>query len=146
MEWCEGHSRLALRLLAPCTQLLGGGWRQAGLLAAAGRYALQHHRERLAEDHANAQALADGLVELGFDVEEPETNMVWCAPPAGVDVGQITAALQQEGILVGGAYDGPSGRQPWGDAKKAMRFVTHMQTPRPAIMKLLSGFKRLLVR
>ena len=54
-------------------KLLGGGWRQAGLLAAAGRHALQHHCARLAEDHANAAALADGLIDLGFEVQTPET-------------------------------------------------------------------------
>ena len=128
-------------------KMLGGGWRQAGLLAAAGRYALQHHRERLAEDHANAQALASGLSELGFDVQPPETNMVWCAPPAGVNTSELAKALAAEdGTLIGGAYGGPAGRQPWGDAKKAMRFVTHLQTPRPAVTKLLKGLARLLRR
>jgi threonine aldolase len=56
---------------------LGGGMRQAGILAAAGLYALEHHVERLAEDHANARHLADGLERLGFRVDPaPETNMV----------------------------------------------------------------------
>jgi threonine aldolase len=51
--------------------------RQAGILAAAGLYALEHHVERLAEDHANARHLADGLERLGFRVDPaPETNMV----------------------------------------------------------------------
>lgn len=56
---------------------MGGGMRQIGMLAAAGLYALEHHVERLAEDHANAARLAAGLRELGFVVEpEPQTNMV----------------------------------------------------------------------
>ncbi len=56
---------------------LGGGMRQVGVLAAAGLYALEHNRDRLAEDHANARRLATGLEELGFPVERPpETNMV----------------------------------------------------------------------
>jgi threonine aldolase len=56
---------------------LGGGMRQAGLLAAAGLHALEHHVERLAQDHANARRLAAGLAELGFEVSPPpETNMV----------------------------------------------------------------------
>jgi len=58
-------------------KMLGGGMRQAGILAAAGLYALEHHVERLAEDHANARHLAAGLVELGLSVApQPETNMV----------------------------------------------------------------------
>ena len=56
---------------------LGGGMRQAGILAAAGLHALEHHRERLREDHANARRLAAGLGELGYVVDPPpETNIV----------------------------------------------------------------------
>jgi threonine aldolase len=56
---------------------LGGGMRQAGILAAAGLYALEHHVERLARDHAHARRLAGGLEALGFRVgPPPETNMV----------------------------------------------------------------------
>lgn len=56
---------------------MGGGMRQIGMLAAAGLYALEHHVERLAEDHANAARLAEGLRAQGFVVEpEPQTNMV----------------------------------------------------------------------
>ena len=55
----------------------GGGMRQAGILAAAGLFALEQHRERLVEDHANARRLAEGLAQLGFRVDPaPETNMV----------------------------------------------------------------------
>src|SRR5262249_15134633 len=58
-------------------KLLGGGMRQAGILAAAGLYALDHHIERLAVDHANAVRLAAGLASLGIAVRPaPETNMV----------------------------------------------------------------------
>ncbi len=56
---------------------LGGGMRQAGIVAAAGLYALEHHVERLAEDHTNAQKLAVGLEKLGLNVNPfPETNIV----------------------------------------------------------------------
>ena len=58
-------------------KMLGGGMRQAGFLAAAGSHALAHHVERLAEDHANAARLAEGLASLGFEIVlEPETNLV----------------------------------------------------------------------
>jgi len=56
---------------------MGGGMRQAGIIAAAGLYALEHHVERLADDHSNAQQLATGLQDLGFKVDAfPETNIV----------------------------------------------------------------------
>jgi threonine aldolase len=55
---------------------LGGGWRQAGLLAAAGIYALDHHIARLAEDHANARLLATALQGAGLAARTPETNIV----------------------------------------------------------------------
>ena len=59
-------------------KLLGGGMRQIGMLAAAGLYALEHHVERLAEDHANAARLAEGLAARGFGIAgRPETNMVY---------------------------------------------------------------------
>jgi threonine aldolase len=58
-------------------KMLGGGMRQAGILAAAGLYALEHNVARLADDHANARRLAAGLQNLGLAVEPaPETNIV----------------------------------------------------------------------
>jgi threonine aldolase len=62
--------------------MLGGSWRQAGLLAAAALYAVEHHVERLAEDHANARKLADGLSRMGLSIlNRVETNMVYFALP-----------------------------------------------------------------
>lgn len=61
-------------------KMLGGGMRQAGVLAAAGLYALDHHIERLAEDHARARRLAQGVADVGgvtLDTTEPPTNMVY---------------------------------------------------------------------
>ena len=55
----------------------GGAMRQAGIAAAGCLHALDHHVERLADDHANAARLAEGLAALGLDAEEVETNMVW---------------------------------------------------------------------
>lgn len=58
-------------------KMFGGGMRQAGILAAAGIYALEHHVDRLTEDHGNARRLAAGLEKLGLQVDPtPETNMV----------------------------------------------------------------------
>jgi threonine aldolase len=66
-----------IRRVHRARKMLGGGMRQAGILAAAGLYALEHHIDRLAEDHANARRLAAGLEKLGLPVAAPpETNMV----------------------------------------------------------------------
>jgi threonine aldolase len=66
-----------IRRVHRARKLFGGGMRQAGILAAAGLHALEHHVARLADDHANAQRLAEGLAGLGFRVDPaPETNMV----------------------------------------------------------------------
>ena len=71
--------------------------------------------------------------------------MVWCAPPAGVDFERAAQRLRdEEGILVGGAYGGPRGRNPAAEAARAMRFVTHLQTPPRAVRALLSGLARVL--
>jgi threonine aldolase len=70
-------SREVIRRVHRARKMLGGGLRQAGILAAAGLHALEHHVERLAMDHANARRLADGLEKLGLVVDTPpETNMV----------------------------------------------------------------------
>jgi threonine aldolase len=60
-------------------QMIGGAMRQAGIIAAAALYALDHHVDRLAEDHANAAELAAGVARLGFAVDEVETNIVFFA-------------------------------------------------------------------
>src|ERR671938_1756068 len=54
----------------------GGGMRQAGIIAAAALYAFEHHVDRLAEDHEHARRLAAGLLDAGYNVEAPETNIV----------------------------------------------------------------------
>ena len=79
-------------------KMLGGGMRQAGVLAAAGLHALEHHVERLAEDHRNAQRLADGLRELGLSVSPtPETNIVLFG---GRDIGRLLSALETRRVLI----------------------------------------------
>jgi threonine aldolase len=81
----------------------GGAMRQVGVLAAAGRYAIDHHVERLAEDHANARRLADriaGALPEAVDADEVETNIVYVrtgARPAA----DVATALRADGVLVG---------------------------------------------
>ncbi len=79
-------------------KMLGGGMRQAGLLAAAGLYALEHNVERLADDHTNAAALSRGLAAIPqLKVATPQTNIFYIeVPPAAVDA--LRATLQRERI------------------------------------------------
>ncbi len=83
-------------------QRLGGAMRQAGVCAAACVYALDHHVDRLADDHANARTLARGLAQIaGMQVQQPETNLVFFDPAgAGVSGEKLVAALGQRGILL----------------------------------------------
>ncbi len=83
-------------------QRLGGAMRQAGICAAACTYALDHHVERLADDHANARSLARGLSQIdGIEVQHPETNLVFFDPAgAGMPGETLVTALDQRGILL----------------------------------------------
>ncbi|MFQ3648907.1 MAG: low-specificity L-threonine aldolase [Gemmataceae bacterium] len=81
-------------------KLFGGGMRQAGILAAACLYALDHHLDRLAEDHANAQIIAAAIAECpGFRLvpETVETNLIWFEVPQAAEVAR---ALKEYGVLV----------------------------------------------
>ena len=91
---------------------LGGGWRQAGMLAAAGLYALEHHIERMAEDHANAKLLAHALRERGLTVREPETNILLIDVPE--DAAAVVVRAREQGVLIGAM--GP----------RTLRAITHL--------------------
>jgi threonine aldolase len=97
---------------------LGAGWRQAGVLAAAGLYALEHNIERLAEDHANARLIADVLADAAPGSVKPdqvETNIVVADLAAtGKSVPEVVEAARVAGVLVGGV--GPT----------QLRVVTHL--------------------
>jgi threonine aldolase len=81
---------------------MGGGMRQAGILAAAGQYALRHHIARLADDHARARRLAEALAPFGlFDAAAVRTNIVPLdMTKAGMDAPALGAAARGEGVLV----------------------------------------------
>jgi threonine aldolase len=85
-------------------QRLGGSMRQAGICAAACLYALDHNIDRLAEDHANAQAFARGLRQIpGMVVEEPDTNLVFFDPSAaGITPDALVRALRLQGVQMSG--------------------------------------------
>lgn len=85
-------------------KLFGGGMRQAGVAAAAALYALDHHVERLVEDHRNALVVARGIADtpgLRLDPPDVETNLIWfeCDPELG-NARDVAAALRQHGVLV----------------------------------------------
>ncbi|WP_460370554.1 low-specificity L-threonine aldolase [Pseudomonas sp. Tul1A2] len=105
-------------------KMVGGGMRQAGLLAAAGLYALDHNVERLADDHANAQFLADGLREAGFIVEPVQTNMVYVQ--MGDKAEAIKAFAAERGIKL--------------SAAARLRMVTHMDVNRSQIEQVIATF------
>jgi threonine aldolase len=85
-------------------KLLGGGMRQAGFLAAAALYALDHHVERLAEDHRNARTVAAAVADtpgLRLNPPQVETNLVWFdVDPALGSARDVAAALKERGVLV----------------------------------------------
>jgi threonine aldolase len=82
-------------------QRLGGSMRQGGICAAACIYALDHHVERLADDHENARALARGLAQIeGLSVEVPDTNLVFFdTSGTGRPAGEIAAQARAEGVM-----------------------------------------------
>jgi len=96
--------RELIRLARRHRKVLGGGMRQAGIIAAGALYALEHHVDRLAEDHAHAKLLAEAIRAVeGLELQPPEidTNMViFRVDPALATAAQLAAALQQSGVLV----------------------------------------------
>ncbi len=91
-------------------KVVGGSMRQAGVLAAAGLYALEHMIDRLAQDHEHARRLAEGLRELGWQVDRDvvETNIFWVAPPLGQAVADVARLLAEQGVLITSPYAGNS--------------------------------------
>ncbi|WP_225772693.1 low-specificity L-threonine aldolase [Pseudomonas sp. Marseille-Q5115] len=110
-------------------KVVGGGMRQAGILAAAGLYALDHNVARLADDHANARRLAEGLGALGYPVEPVQTNMVY------VQVGAAAGALR----------DYAAGQGVRLTASPRLRLVTHLDVDARQIdqvIEVFAGFAR----
>lgn len=105
---------------------LGGGMRQAGILAAAGLYALEHNVARLAEDHENASFLAAGLRDLGLKVSVPQTNIFYAEVPAR-HAEPLEAHLLERGVRASIAAHS--------------RLVTHLDVPRPKIVAALQAFR-----
>jgi threonine aldolase len=113
---------------------LGAGWRQAGVLAAAGMYALDQHVERLAEDHTNARALAALLADTGtVDPDRVETNIVVLdTTSAGMAAAELVERARAEGVLVGAV--GPH----------TVRLITHLDVSADDCRKAGETLARLL--
>ncbi len=108
-------------------KMLGGGLRQAGILAAAGIHALEHNVERLAEDHDNAARLAAALAGIAeLRVHAPETNILYVDLPAAA-CSTLGPFLRERGIV---ASVGPH-----------MRMVTHLDVARDDVLRVAAAFK-----
>jgi len=111
-------------------KMLGGGMRQSGVLAAAALYALEHHIERLADDHALAQRLAHGLQGIeGLAVETPHTNIVFVDlhGAARAQSAGLMAHLQNSGIQATGLY--------------RLRFVTHLDVDAAGVERAIAAIR-----
>ena len=116
-------------------KLLGGGMRQAGVIAAAGIVALEEMTERLVEDHRNARALAEGLAGIpghAVDLETVQTNIVrYDVSGTGMSSAQYVALLGEEGIR---ASDLPPA---------GIRLVTHRHINAGDIRKVIEIARRI---
>lgn len=116
-------------------KLFGGGMRQAGFLAAACLYALDHHIDRLAEDHANARLIADAVRDvpgLRLVPAEVETNLVWIevGPPLGT-AKDVADRLREKGVLVVAL------------GKNVLRAVTHLDVTREQCVRAAAAIREL---
>jgi threonine aldolase len=117
-------------------KVLGGGMRQAGVIASAGLYALDHHMARLADDHARARALAVALGEcprVSVDLASVETNIVLVRVTRDEPAQRIVEDLAAAGVLCG-AYD-----------RGAVRFVTHLDFDDDDLEVARNAFGRVLI-
>src|SRR5262249_22459474 len=100
-----------------CKQQMGGAMRQAGIIAAGGIFALRHHVARLAEDHANARRLAEGLAALPgikLDPASVETNLVFFDLTGSLDAPAAVERLLAHGVRMGAL------------GSRTIRAVTHL--------------------
>ena len=110
--------------------LFGGAMRQAGIIAAAGLYALDHNIERLAEDHANAKILARGLAQIPgvrIDVDHVESNLVFFdVTGLGMTAPEVVKRLADAGVRMGAS------------SKTRVRAVTHLDVSRADVERAVS--------
>ena len=112
-------------------KMLGGGMRQSGVLAAAALHALDHHIDRLADDHALAKRLAEGLAGLpGLSVEAPQTNIVF-ADVQGPRAAGLMDHLKSRGVLATGLY--------------RLRFVTHLDVDAAGVDRVIAAVREYMM-
>ena len=115
---------------------LGGAMRQSGVLAAAGLYALDHHIDRLAKDHANAKFLANAIEEmpgLRLDPGPVETNLVFFdVSESGKTAPEITSKLLESGIRMGATTE------------KRIRAVTHLDVSKDDVQKAINALRHII--
>jgi threonine aldolase len=115
-------------------KVTGGGWRQAGILAAAGMHALDHHVTRLADDHARAARLAEGLRGMaGVELLGQHTNMVFVSVPAE-RLRDLDVHLQAARIRISIGY------------LPTLRLVTHLDVDDDGVQRTLEAFARFFAR
>jgi threonine aldolase len=115
-------------------KVTGGGWRQAGMLAAACEHALDHHVTRLADDHARAERLATGLRAIaGLEVDAQHTNMVFLRLPAD-RLQALDAHLRQAGIRASIGY------------LPTVRLVTHLDIDDAGVAATIAAFTAFFAR
>ena len=119
--------------------MLGGAMRQAGIIAAGGIYALEHHVDRLAEDHANARFLGEGLasipgVKLVYDTI-PTNILFFDVSGAGMTPREVERGLNALGVRMGGGYDGA----------KVIRAVTHLDVSREDCVRAIEAVREVVV-
>lgn len=112
-------------------KMVGGGMRQAGILAAAGLYALENNVQRLKEDHANAHWLAGELREIGVDVSRQDTNMVFVRVPVE-QAESLGKFMKERGILM--------------SAGPVTRLVIHLDVNREQLAEVVSHWQTFLQR
>ena len=126
----------SMRLAQRARKVYGGGMRQAGFIAAAGLYALQHNVERMVDDHRRARRLAEGLAQvpgLSVDLAKAQTNMVFAGTKGtGMKAADVVARLGEHGIMC--LDEGP-----W-----SVRFVTHLDLDDADIEATLAGVAEVL--
>jgi len=111
-------------------KMVGGGMRQAGVVAAAALHALEHHVDRLADDHALATRLADGLAGLpGLTLERPQSNIVF-ADLKGERAAGLMPHLKSRGVLATGLY--------------RLRFVTHLDVDAAGVDRAVAAVREYL--
>lgn len=119
-------------------KMLGGGLRQVGMVAAAGLHALDHHVDRLADDHARAAALAAGLRSIdGVEVAAQNTNMVFVSLPGAAD--EVRQAFFDAGIMT--LFSSVTSE---GEVRAASRFVTHLDLPDEAIDQVIAATEKIV--